>query len=108
MPIRQTYLNGLIPSEQRATILSFDSMLGSTGGVVIQPGLGRAADVGGYGSSYLIGGAISALALPFILLSRRQDAPADTVEGIAEPEPDEESPLVPTPPVPALTVRKEC
>ena len=26
MPIRQAYLNGLIPSRQRATILSFDSM----------------------------------------------------------------------------------
>ena len=32
MPIRQTYLNGLIPSRQRATILSFDSMMSSTGG----------------------------------------------------------------------------
>jgi MFS family permease len=47
MPIRQAYLNGLIPSQQRATILSFDSMLGSTGGVVVQPVLGRSADVWG-------------------------------------------------------------
>ncbi len=77
-PIRQAYLNGLIPSQQRATILSFDSMLGSSGGVVIQPVLGRSADVWGYGTSYLIGGAISALALPFVLLSRKQRAPADT------------------------------
>ncbi|HEX6328072.1 MAG TPA: MFS transporter, partial [Jiangellaceae bacterium] len=50
-PIRQTYLNGLIPSEQRATVLSFDSMIGSTGGIVTQPALGRAADVWGYGPS---------------------------------------------------------
>ena len=78
MPIRQAYLNGLIPSQQRATILSFDSMLGSTGGVVVQPVLGRSADVWGYAGSYLLGGAISALALPFIVLSRRQNAPADT------------------------------
>jgi MFS family permease len=78
MPIRQTYLNGLIPSEQRATILSFDSLMGSSGGVVIQPVLGRAADVWGYATSYLLGALISALALPFILWSRRQDAPADT------------------------------
>ena len=48
MPIRQAYLNGLIPSQQRATILSFDSMLSSSGGVVIQPVLGRSADVWGY------------------------------------------------------------
>ena len=32
MPIRKTYLNGLIPSRQRATILSFDSMKDSTVG----------------------------------------------------------------------------
>lgn len=83
MPIRQAYLNGLIPSQQRATILSFDSLLGSTGGVVTQPVLGRSADVWGYAGSYLLGAAISALALPFILLSRRQRAPADTASPTA-------------------------
>jgi MFS family permease len=88
MPIRQTYLNGLIPSRQRATILSFDSMMDSTGGVWAQPVLGRAADVWGYAPSYLMGAGISALALPFLALSRRQNAPADTVEVIdAEPAP---------------------
>jgi MFS family permease len=76
-PIRQTYLNGLIPSEQRATVLSFDSMIGSTGGIVTQPVLGRAADVWGYGPSYVIGAGISALAVPFLALARRQNAPAD-------------------------------
>jgi MFS family permease len=48
VPARQAYLNGLIPSEQRATILSFDSLMGSAGGVVAQPALGRAADLWGY------------------------------------------------------------
>jgi MFS family permease len=78
MPIRQAYLNDLIPSQQRATILSFDSMLSSTGGVVIQPGLGRSADVWGYPGSYLLGGAITALALPFLALARKQNVTADT------------------------------
>src|SRR5919106_1587069 len=86
MPIRQTYLNGLIPSRQRATILSFDSMMSSTGGVWTQPVLGRAADVWGYAPSYLLGAGISALAVPFLALSKRENAPADTVEG-AEAEP---------------------
>jgi MFS family permease len=80
MPIRQTYLNGLIPSQQRATVLSFDSLVASSGGVWAQPVLGRAADVWGYGPSYVMGAGISALALPFLVLSRRQNAPADTVE----------------------------
>jgi MFS family permease len=83
MPIRQTYLNGLIPSTERASILSFDSMMDSLGGVGIQPVLGRAADVWGYGPSYVMGAALSAVSLPFLVLSRRQNAPADTVE-IAE------------------------
>jgi len=90
-PIRQTYLNGLIPSRQRATILSFDSMMGSTGGVWAQPVLGRAADVWGYATSYVLGAGISALAIPCLALSRRQNAAADTIEtppdAPAAPEP---------------------
>lgn len=78
-PIRQAYINGLIPSRQRATILSFDSLMTSSGGVWTQPVLGRAADVWGYAPSYLMSAGISALALPFLARSRRQDAPADTL-----------------------------
>jgi predicted MFS family arabinose efflux permease len=85
-PIRQTYLNGLIPSRERATILSFDSMMTSAGGVWAQPALGRAADVWGYAPTYLMSGAISVLALPFLVLSRRQNAPADTIEDATAPE----------------------
>jgi MFS family permease len=80
MPIRQTYLNGLIPSRQRATILSFDSLTSSIGGVWSQPVLGRAADVWSYPASYLLGAGISAVAVPALALSRRQNAPADVVE----------------------------
>jgi MFS family permease len=86
MPIRQTYINGMIPSRQRATILSFDSMMASTGGVWTQPVLGRAADVWGYAQSYLLSAGIAAFALPFLTLSRRQNNPADTVD-ITEAEP---------------------
>ncbi len=86
MPIRQSYLNGLIPSQQRATVLSFDSLMGNAGGVVIQPALGKAADVWSYGTSYVIGAGFQALALPFVFLSRRQNAPADTVNVIPDTE----------------------
>src|SRR4051812_546243 len=79
-PIRQTYLNGLIPSKQRATILSFDSMMSSVGGVWTQPVLGRSADVWGYAPSYVLGAGISALALPFLALSRRENAAADFMD----------------------------
>jgi MFS family permease len=91
MPIQQAYLNGMIPSEQRATILSFDSLMGSSGGVAFQPALGRAADAWGYAGSYVLGAAISALALPFTLLSRRQNEPADTASGMPGAQPAEEA-----------------
>jgi len=77
-PVRQAYLNGMIPTSQRATILSLDSLMTSTGGVVAQPALGRAADLWGYPASYLVAAGISALALPFVWLSRRERDPADT------------------------------
>jgi MFS family permease len=92
MPIRQTYLNCMIPSQQRATILSFDSLVGSSGGVAVQPALGRAADVWGYGPSYAMSAGISALALPFIFQSRRQHEPGDTTETVPP-----EGPLVAKP-----------
>jgi len=77
VPVRQAYLNGLIPSAQRATVLSFDNLLASGGGVVIQPALGRAADAWGYGSSYLLGAGIQLLVVPFILRARGEHAPSD-------------------------------
>jgi MFS family permease len=80
LPIRQAYMNGIIPSEQRATVLSFDNLLGSSGGVVIQPALGRAADAWSYATSYLVGAAIVAAAVPFTALARRERASSDPVE----------------------------
>jgi MFS family permease len=77
VPVRQAYLNDMIPSKQRATVLSFDSLIGSSGGVVVQPVLGRAADAYGYAASLAIGGVIQLVAVPFLLASRRQAPPAD-------------------------------
>ncbi len=84
MPIRQTYINGLIPSSQRATVLSFDSLMGSAGGVVAQPVLGRAADVWSYSTSYLIAAAMQALAIPFLLKARFEHAVSDPTSRLPE------------------------
>ena len=95
MPLRQAFINGIIPSEQRATVLSFDSLMGSTGGVVAQPLLGRAADVYGYGLSYVAAAAIQALAVPFIVLARRENAASDPITPDGTPgttEPDAAGP----------------
>jgi MFS family permease len=78
-PVRQAYINGLIPSQQRATVLSSDNLIGSGGAAVLQPSLGKTADVWGYGPSYVASGVISALALPFVLLARREHAKTDPI-----------------------------
>jgi MFS family permease len=76
-PVRQTYLNALIPSRQRATVLSFDSLLSNTGGVALQPALGRVADVWGYPATFAISGLFQAAALPFVRLAQRLSVPED-------------------------------
>ncbi len=76
-PVRQAFVNGLVPSEQRATVLSFDSLMGSGGGVVMQPVLGKAADVWGYPLSYTCGAAIQAAAIPLLWLTRREHSKSD-------------------------------
>jgi MFS family permease len=94
-PVHQAYINTLILAKDRATVLSFDSLLGSSGGVVIQPVLGKTADMWGYPVSYMVGGAIQALALPFAWLARRaaEHPPASQADAIspsenpAKPEP---------------------
>ena len=78
-PVRQAFINGCIPSDQRATVLSFDSLLGSAGGVITQPVLGRVADVQGYPASYVVSAGIYALSIPFMWLAKRGDAPGDYV-----------------------------
>lgn len=76
-PVQGAYLNLMIPSQQRATVLSFASLMGSGGGVVIQPALGRVADVSGYSASLAVGGVIQVLGAPLLALSRRAGHPAD-------------------------------
>ena len=72
----------LVQSEQRATVLSFDSLLGSSGAALIQPVLGKTADVWGYPVSYLASAAIQALALPFCWLAVRERTAADAMDEI--------------------------
>ena len=79
-PLRQAYINGVIPSQQRATVLSFDALMSSAGGVVAQPALGRAADVWSFATSYLLSAAVTAVALPFYALAKREHAPSDPIE----------------------------
>lgn len=74
MPVRQTYLHSLIPSEYRASIVSFDSLAGSSGSTVGQIGYGYISEKMSIGSGYIVGGLVHLLILPIlVLLSRRHD-----------------------------------
>lgn len=78
-PVRQAYLNGEIPSKQRATVLSFDSLINSSGGVISQPLLGKAADAYSYGTTYLICSIIQLAGIPLAFMARRQHAKSDII-----------------------------
>ncbi|MER7273189.1 MFS transporter [Dactylosporangium sp. NPDC000244] len=85
LPSRQAYLNGLVPSDRRATVLSFDSLVASSGGVALQPALGRAADVWGYPNSFVLAGLLQLVALPFLLAARRRETPPGASTGADQP-----------------------
>ena len=78
VPVRQAYLNNHIPSEQRATVLSFVALMGSSGSVVAQPLLGRSADAWGFGASYVVAAGVQVVAIPFLIAARRHDNPGAT------------------------------
>jgi MFS family permease len=82
-PVRQAYLNSLIASNARATVLSFDSLMASTGAVGVQPILGKTADVWGYPAAYLGSAVVQAMAVPFLWFARREHAAADVMDEAA-------------------------
>lgn len=86
-PIRQAFLNDLVPSDRRATLLSADSMVAGVGAAVVQPALGRSADVWSYGTSYVLGAGIELLALPLLRRSRHGAGAADVRTGDDAPAP---------------------
>jgi len=74
LPVKQAYLNAHIPSAQRATIISLDSMFANVGGVVGQSGWGWLARVRSIGEAWAYSGATLLLALPLYWLARRGES----------------------------------
>lgn len=83
MPVRQAYLHRVTESEHRATVVSFDAMIASVGGVGGQLGLGAISDQRGFSSGYIVGGAFTVLAVPVLLMLRRRGDEADRLVGPA-------------------------
>lgn len=88
MPVRQAFIHASVPSQERATVVSFDSMISGLGGVAGQAGLGIYAERQGYAAAYVVGGAVVALAAPFVIAARRVAPPADYFEGTHGSETD--------------------
>lgn len=82
-PVKQAYLHQVVPSEHRATVVSFDSMVGNAGGIGGQIGLGALSRSVGIASGYVVGGAATVLALPIFWALRRMGRPADRIVGTA-------------------------
>ncbi len=70
-PMTQAAMHSCIPSETRATVVSFNSLMGSAGGVASQPILGAYTRSAGIGPGYVIGGIVTAPAIVLGLLLRR-------------------------------------
>lgn len=82
-PVRQAYLHQETPSEQRAAILSFDSMIGNSGGILGQAGLGYLSQVSSIATGYVTGGLATIAAVPLLFGLRRLNRPADQIKGEA-------------------------
>ena len=80
-PVRSAYLHQVVPSEQRATVVSFDSMVSSVGGVGGQVGLGALGEARSVGSAFVVGGLATAAALPLFARLRRLGGAPDAIVG---------------------------
>ncbi len=80
-PVRQAYLHQVVPSEQRATVVSFDSMISNTGGTIGQVGLGALGEARSVGAAFVAGGLVTAAAIPLFARVRAIGGRADLIGG---------------------------
>jgi MFS family permease len=78
-PVRQTYLHRSIPSSERATLVSFDSLVGSLGSVGGQTSLGYLSQERSVPAGFVVGGLVTVLTLPIYVRLRALREPADRI-----------------------------
>src|SRR5205823_2440871 len=78
-PVRQTYLHQSIPTTERATLVSFDSLVGSLGSVGGQTGLGFLSQERSIPAGFVVGGLATVLTLPIFGKLRSLNEPADRI-----------------------------
>jgi MFS family permease len=80
-PVHQAYLHEVVPSSERATVVSFASLVGSAGGIGGQLGLGYIARAQSVAAGYVTGGLTMVLALPALVVLRAMREDADAIVG---------------------------
>ena len=80
-PVRSAYLHQVVPTEQRATVVSFDSMVSNAGGIGGQVGLGALGEARSVGAAFVTGGVATAAALPLLAKLRHLRGAADYIVG---------------------------
>ncbi|MGH2739403.1 MAG: MFS transporter [Actinomycetota bacterium] len=80
-PVKQAYLHQKIPSAQRATVVSFDSLFGSLGSVFTQTGLGYLSRARSIAIAFVVSGVYATVAIPITSGIRRLRERADRIAG---------------------------
>jgi MFS family permease len=95
-PVRRTFLHQSIPTSERATLVSFDSLTGSLGSVGGQTGLGYLSQERSVPAGFVVGGLATFITLPILGRLRALDVPADSIaEDVPEQEPSPAASVVP-------------
>jgi MFS family permease len=80
-PVKQAFIHETVPSEQRASVVSFDSMMGNAGGVLGQSGLGYLSQARSIAEGYVVGGLATMLVFPLLMVLRSLGEPTDIIVG---------------------------
>jgi MFS family permease len=78
-PVRQTYLHHSIPTSERATLVSFDALVGSLGSIGGTTGLGYLSQVRSIPAGFVVGGLATFLAVPIFARLRARNERADQI-----------------------------
>jgi MFS family permease len=78
-PVRQTYLHHSIPTTERATLVSFDALVGSVGSIGGQTGLGYLSQERSIPVGFVVGGLATFLGLPIFARLRALNERADRI-----------------------------
>jgi MFS family permease len=80
-PVQQAYLHAVVPTEERATVISSVSLVDSAGGIGGSLGLGYLSRAQSVGAGYVTGGLLCLLALSPLATLRRLRQDADVIVG---------------------------